>query len=69
MTCKSITISGKDHHNEITAKIIKASTLTILEKKALILAKCHDQKATRACHARGSSNLNLETNFKILGIL
>jgi hypothetical protein len=44
MTCKSITISGKDHHNEITAKIIKASTLTILEKKALILAKCHDQE-------------------------
>jgi hypothetical protein len=44
MTCKSITISGKDHHDEITAKIIKASTLSIREKKALILAKCHDQE-------------------------
>jgi hypothetical protein len=44
MTCKSITISDKDHHDEITAKIIKASTLSIREKKALILAKCHDQE-------------------------
>jgi hypothetical protein len=32
------TISGKDHHDEITAKIIKPSTLSIREKKALILA-------------------------------
>jgi hypothetical protein len=44
MTCKSITISGKYHHDEFTAKIIKASTLSIREKKALILAKCHDQE-------------------------
>jgi hypothetical protein len=44
MTCKSITISGKDHHNEITAKIIKTSILSIWEKKALILVKCHDQE-------------------------
>jgi hypothetical protein len=44
MACKSITISGKDHHDKITAKIIKASTLSIREKKALILAKCHDQE-------------------------
>jgi hypothetical protein len=42
MTCKSITISGKDHHDENAAKIIEASTLSIREKKALILAKCHD---------------------------
>jgi hypothetical protein len=36
--------SGKDHHDKITAKIIKASTISIREKKALILAKCHDQE-------------------------
>jgi hypothetical protein len=44
MTCKSITISGKDHHDKITAKIIKTSTLSIREKKALILAKFHDHE-------------------------
>jgi hypothetical protein len=37
-------ISDKDHHDEIAAKIIKPSTLSIWEKKALILAKCHDQE-------------------------
>jgi hypothetical protein len=37
-------ISGKNHHDEITAKIIKPSTLSMREKKALILAKCHDQE-------------------------
>jgi hypothetical protein len=40
MTCKS----GKDHHDDFTTKIIKASTLSIREKKALILEKCHDQE-------------------------
>jgi hypothetical protein len=44
MACKSITIGGKDHHDEITAKINKPSTLSIRKKKALILAKCHDQE-------------------------
>jgi hypothetical protein len=33
-----------DHHDDFTTKIIKASTLSTKEKKALILAKCHDQE-------------------------
>jgi hypothetical protein len=37
-------ISSKDHHDAFTTKIIKASTLSIREKKALILAKCYDQE-------------------------
>jgi hypothetical protein len=37
-------IMAKDHHDDFTTKIIKASTLSIREKKALILAKCHDQE-------------------------
>ncbi len=36
-------IMAKDHHDDFTTKIIKASTLSIREKKALILTKCHDQ--------------------------
>jgi hypothetical protein len=39
-----LSTSGKDHHDDFTTKIIKASTLSIREKKALILAKCHDQE-------------------------
>jgi ABC-type hemin transport system substrate-binding protein len=39
-----LTISGKDHHDDFTTKIIKVSTLSTREKKALILAKCHDQE-------------------------
>jgi hypothetical protein len=35
---------AKDHHDNFTTKIIKASPLSIREKKALILAKCHDQE-------------------------
>jgi hypothetical protein len=35
---------AKDHHDDFTTKIIKASTLSIRGKKALILAKCHDQE-------------------------
>jgi hypothetical protein len=61
MTCKSIRISSKDYHDEITANIIKASTLSIRKKKALILAKCHDQELQDLAM--------LETNFIILGIL
>jgi hypothetical protein len=34
---------AKDHHDDFITKIIKASTLSIRKKKALILAKCHDQ--------------------------
>jgi hypothetical protein len=37
-------ISGKDHHDDFITKIIKASTLSTREKKALILAKCHNQE-------------------------
>jgi hypothetical protein len=37
-------ISGKDDHDDFTTKIIKPSTLSTREKKALILAKCHDQE-------------------------
>jgi hypothetical protein len=37
-------ISSKDHHDDFTTKIIKISTLSIREKNALILAKCHDQE-------------------------
>jgi hypothetical protein len=37
-------ISGKDHHDDFTTTIIKASTLSTTEKKVLILAKCHDQE-------------------------
>jgi hypothetical protein len=37
-------ISGKDHHDDFITKIIKASTLFIREKKALIQEKCHDQE-------------------------
>jgi hypothetical protein len=37
-------IMAKDHHDDFTTKIIKASTLSKREKKALILAKCHDQE-------------------------
>jgi hypothetical protein len=37
-------ISDKDHHDDFTTKIIKAPTSSIREKKALILAKCHDQE-------------------------
>jgi hypothetical protein len=39
-----LAISGKDRHDDFTTKIIKASTLSTWEKKALILAKCHDQE-------------------------
>jgi hypothetical protein len=35
---------AKDHHDDFTTKIIKASTLFIREKKAIILTKCHDQE-------------------------
>jgi hypothetical protein len=35
---------AKDHHDDFITKIIKASTLSIRKKKALILAKCHDQE-------------------------
>jgi hypothetical protein len=35
---------AKDHHDDFTTKIIKASTLSIREKKTLILAKCHDKE-------------------------
>jgi hypothetical protein len=35
---------AKDHHDNFTTKIIKASTLSIREKKALILGKSHDQE-------------------------
>jgi hypothetical protein len=35
---------AKDHHDDFTTKIIKASTLSIREKKELILAKYHDQE-------------------------
>jgi hypothetical protein len=31
-------IMAKDHHDDFTTKIIKASTLSIREKKALIVA-------------------------------
>jgi hypothetical protein len=34
---------AKDHPDDFTTKIIKGSTLSIREKRALILAKCHDQ--------------------------
>jgi hypothetical protein len=34
---------AKDHHDDFTTKIIKASTLSIREKKALIQAKYHDR--------------------------
>jgi hypothetical protein len=37
-------IMAKDHHDDFTTKIIKASTLSIREKKELILAKYHDQE-------------------------
>jgi hypothetical protein len=42
-------ISGRDHHDDFTTKIIKASTLSTREKKALILAKCHDQELQELC--------------------
>jgi hypothetical protein len=35
---------AKDHHDDFTTKIIKASTLSIRKRKALILAKSHDQQ-------------------------
>jgi hypothetical protein len=35
---------AKDQHDDFTTKIIKASTFFIREKKALILANCHDQE-------------------------
>jgi hypothetical protein len=50
-------ISGKNYYDEITAKIIKPSTLSIQEKKTLILSKCHDQELQELAE---SSNLNLE---------
>jgi hypothetical protein len=37
-------IKAKDHHDDFTTKIIKASTLSIRKKKTLILAKCYDQE-------------------------
>jgi hypothetical protein len=42
MTARVLTISSNDHHDDFTTKIIKASTLSTREKKALILEKCHD---------------------------
>jgi hypothetical protein len=68
MTCKSITISGKDHHDKITAKKLR-SPLYPYGKRRPHPCKIPLPGATRACHARGSSNLNLKTNFIILGIL
>jgi hypothetical protein len=43
MTCKSIMIHGKDHHNENYRKIIKVSRLSKREIEDLTLTKCHDQ--------------------------
>jgi hypothetical protein len=37
-------IMAKDHHDDFTTKIIKASTFSIRKRKALILAKSHDQE-------------------------
>jgi hypothetical protein len=68
MTCRSITISSKDHHDEITANIIKVSTLSIWEKKVLILAKCHDQEL-RELAMLEEVLIEFRNNFIILGIL
>jgi hypothetical protein len=35
---------AKDHHDDFTTKIIKASTFSIRKRKALILAKSHDHE-------------------------
>jgi hypothetical protein len=40
-----------------------------MRKEGINPSKTPRPGATRACHARGSYNLNLETNFIILGIL
>jgi hypothetical protein len=42
--CHTTQLMAVDHHDDFTTKIIKASTLSTKEKKALILAKCHDQE-------------------------
>jgi hypothetical protein len=42
--CHTTQLMAKDHHDDFTTKIIKASTLSIREKKAIILTKCHDQE-------------------------
>jgi hypothetical protein len=42
--CHTTQLMTKDHHDDFTTKIIKATTLSTRKKKALILAKSHDQE-------------------------
>jgi hypothetical protein len=44
MTCKSITICGKDHHDENYRYLIKSLDYPNGKIEGLILTKCHDQE-------------------------
>jgi hypothetical protein len=44
MTCKSITIHGKNHHDENYHSLIKVSRLSNGKIEGLTLTKYHDQE-------------------------
>jgi hypothetical protein len=50
MACKSITISGKDHHDEITAKIFKPCILSIRGEYS-----SSSSSSSSTCYCLGSS--------------